>query len=317
MTAGTVCWIAPCHAQNVVAKTGGLTVSAAEQTPAALVTPILSVSRAGNRIVGVGDHGAILLSDDNGVSFRQAKSVPVQSALTAVSFANQRTGWAVGHWGAILRTDDGGETWHRQRIDLANDQPLFSVYFKNASEGWAVGLWSLMLHTTNGGATWDEVILPPSPGRKKADNNLYDIFAGKEGQLYIASEHGLILHSADDGRTWTYSDTGYKGSFWCGVTLRSGTLVVAGLRGSIYRSGDGGVSWSAVQSDFPSSITALVQERDGTVAALGLDGVSLLSHDDGRTFSGEQRADRLALTAATETSQGSLSIFSVNGPVSQ
>ena len=37
----------------------------------------LAVTRAGNRLVAVGERGAVLLSDDAGRSWRQAKSVPV------------------------------------------------------------------------------------------------------------------------------------------------------------------------------------------------------------------------------------------------
>src|SRR5438128_3555138 len=44
----------------------------------------MAVTRAGLRLVMVGEHGIVLLSDDGGRSFRQAKSVPVQSTLTAV-----------------------------------------------------------------------------------------------------------------------------------------------------------------------------------------------------------------------------------------
>ncbi|MES2943818.1 MAG: glycosyl hydrolase, partial [Pseudomonadota bacterium] len=51
---------------------------AARLTPKALGAATLAVTRAGKRLVAVGERGTVLLSDDNGVSWRQA-SVPVQA----------------------------------------------------------------------------------------------------------------------------------------------------------------------------------------------------------------------------------------------
>jgi len=294
-----------------------LTVTPAAQNAGALSTPMLSAATAGKRIVSVGDHGAILLSDDDGAHFRQATRVAVSSMLTSVVFVDDKTGWAVGQWGAILRTDDAGETWRLQRVDVANDRPLFSVYFKDKSEGWAVGLWSLMLHTTDGGTTWQEVALPPPPGSTKADINLYGMFSNAKGDLFIPAEKGFVLRSTDAGKSWTYLPTGYAGSFWSGTALKGGTLLVGGLRGSIYRSSDDGQTWTSVTTSFHSSVNSIIQRKNGTVQAVALDGVSLLSNNDGATFGGTQRSDRLPLTAVAQAQDGRVVFFSGSGPVKQ
>ena len=136
---------------------------------------LMDATRAGNRIVAVGEHGVILLSDDDGHTYRQARHVPVSATLSAVTFTDAQHGWAVGQWGVILATSDGGETWSRQRMDAVVDQPLFSVIFTSPRNGIAVGLWSLMLSTHDGGKTWTKVALPKPPGGGKADRNLYHI----------------------------------------------------------------------------------------------------------------------------------------------
>lgn len=314
----------------VVLMVIGGTVSAAQQPPEgkpqlqilpaehysdATATPILAATRVGARIVAVGDSGVVLLSDDAGKTYRQARNVPISSTLTSVSFADTRTGWAVGHWGAIVKTTDGGESWTLQRSDTSVDQPLFSVYFKNAHEGWAVGLWSLMLHTTDGGATWSIVQLPPPSGMKKADRNLYAIFGDAKGDLFVACEQGRVIRSTDGGSTWAYAETGYKGSFWTGLALHDGTLLVAGLRGSIFRSTDDGHSWAQVLSPIDSSITSIAQSSDSAISAVGLDGAELVSKDDGATFQGRRRPDRSALTAVVVSPNGSASRFSDRGVV--
>jgi len=264
--------------------------------------------------VAVGDYGIVLLSDDAGKSFRQAAGVPVSSTLTAVSFADDKNGWAVGHWGAILHTADGGENWALQRSDMAEDRPLFSVHFFDAKEGVAVGLWSLLLTTGDGGKTWDPVNLPAPPEGGKADRNLFKVFASPKGSLFVAAERGVILRSDDRGKNWSYLSTGYKGSFWSGTALADGTLIVAGLRGTLYRSTDDGHHWSAVASGSKSSLTDIIEAGD-KVIGVGLDGVQVESADHGASFIWTQRDDRLSMTAAVASGPSSLVRFSKHGVV--
>ena len=301
------------HVPGAGAAPASPKIQPAEATPAATRAMILSSARAGKRIVAVGNHGIVLLSDTDGADFRQAKSVPVRSTLTSVFFVDEKTGWAVGQSGVVLRTDDAGESWTLQRHDTSVDQPLFSVWFRDRQHGYAVGLWSLLIATVDGGKTWAQITLPPPPGRKKADRNLLKIFANRMGTLFVAAEQGMILKSYD-GEKWAYVDTGYKGSFWTGLVLNNGTILVGGLRGTIYRSADDGRSWRESKSEFRSSITDFA-EAGGKVYAAGLDGVFLESVDGGATFKGSQRVDRLPFTAISVNSTGKLVKFSKQGVV--
>lgn len=298
--------------------------AALQARPAAVVAhaasaALLGSARAGTRIVAVGDHGVVLLSDDGGAQWRQAKAVPVRSTLTAVSFADERRGWAVGHWGVVLATDDGGETWQLQRSDTVEDRPLFAVHAFGAERLVAVGLWSLVLTSADGGRTWSQVTMPPPPAAdgtpgKKADLNLFGLFTDARGRLYIAAERGMVLRSEDQGASWAYLATGYKGSFWAGTSPAPGVLVVAGLRGAIYRSADDGQTWARVNNASKASITSLLSAGDDVVA-LGLDGLQLRSSDQGRHFTGTPRDDRAALTAGTRRPDGVLLLFSRGGVV--
>lgn len=276
---------------------------------------VLAATRAGRRLVSVGDYGIVLLSDDDGKSFRQASSVPTRATLTSVSFVDEKNGWAVGHWGVILGTVDGGEIWTLQRSDTSVDRPLFSVHFSDTEHGVAVGLWSLVLTTSDGGKTWGEVKLPPPPEGGKADRNLFALFANGKGGLFAAAERGTILRSDDRGATWTYHATGYKGSFWSGCALHDGTLLVGGLRGTIYRSADDGKTWSPVASGTQSPITGIAESGD-RVHVVALDGVQLQSADRGMTFKSEQREDRLSLTAISVDASGMVKTYSTRGVVS-
>jgi photosystem II stability/assembly factor-like uncharacterized protein len=274
---------------------------------------MLATAQAGTRIVAVGDRGIVLLSDDGGRTHRQAKAVPVDATLTSVSFVDGQHGWAAGHWGLVLHTTDGGETWTTQRQDTTQDRPLFAIHFFDERHGVAVGLWSLVLVTEDGGSHWRSVTLSPPEGAKKADLNLLGLFADTNGRLFAVGERGMLLRSDDRGLHWTYLATGYTGSFWTGLATADGALLAAGLRGSLYRSTDDGRSWSRIDTGTKSSITALVQQG-GQVLGIGLDGLVLRSSDGGASFRGSLRADRAALTAvALKPAGGAPVLYSRQG----
>lgn len=302
------------HAQAPAAPLE-LKAQPAHQSASAAQAPMLGAVRAGKRIVAVGDYGIALLSDDDGKHFRQAAKMPLSSTLTALSFADEKNGWAVGHWGAIVHTADGGETWSIQRMDTQEDRPLFAVHFFNAEEGVAIGLWSLVLRTQDGGKSWETVSLPAPPDGGRADRNLFGLFASPKGSLFVAAERGMVLRSDDHGKNWRYLDTGYKGSFWTGLALQDGSLIVAGLRGSMYRSTDDGHSWQAVDSGSKSSLTDLIQVGE-RVVGVGLDGVQVESRNGGASFTGSAREDRLSMTALVAGAGNALIRFSRRGVVS-
>jgi photosystem II stability/assembly factor-like uncharacterized protein len=59
------------------------------------------------------------------------------------------TGTAVGDFGTILRTTDGGATWRRQFGGTLND--FSGVSFVDANTGTVVGDFGTILRTNTGG----------------------------------------------------------------------------------------------------------------------------------------------------------------------
>lgn len=290
------------------------TLIPAQRVAHAARAEMLGIAVAGQRLVAVGDHGVVLLSDDAGATWRQAASVPVDAKLNATSIVDDKHGWAVGHRGVILHTQDGGNTWALQRMAAQEDRPLFAVHFFDARRGVAVGLWSLVLLTDDGGTTWREQTVAPPPGAKRADLNLLGLFADGKGRLFAVAEKGMVLVSDDQGHAWRYMETGYKGSFWTGAATPDGALLVAGLRGSLYRSVDDGKSWERVETGGKASITGIAA-TDGRVLVVGLDGLVLRSKDNAASFETAMRPDRLGLTAAALLPGAREVLLSRDGPV--
>ncbi|HCE6997881.1 TPA: glycosyl hydrolase [Pseudomonas aeruginosa] len=284
----------------------------AVQASNATQATMLAAGWAGARMVAVGDHGVVLLSDDQGKQWHQARSVPLSTPLTGVSFVDAKRGWAVGHWGAILATTDGGESWQVQRLATEEDRPLFAVHFFNARQGVAVGLWSLVLTTEDGGRTWAEQPVQAPPGAKRADLNLMGLFADSRGTLYATAEHGQVLLSEDQGKNWRYLDTGYEGTLWSGAVLADGRLLLGGQRGTLLQGSADGKGFRRVPTSSKGSVTC-VAVAGSRVLAVGLDGLSVQSSDGGHSFQETQTADGLSLTAALFNAEGVPVLFSRRG----
>ncbi|RQT15048.1 glycosyl hydrolase [Burkholderia contaminans] len=275
---------------------------------------VLGAARAGTRIVTVGEHGIVMLSDDDGRTFRQARDVRTRATLNDVTFVNAREGWAVGHAGVILHTIDGGETWMRQRADTTTDQPLFSIAFTDARHGVAVGLWSLALRSDDGGAHWTAVPLPAGSGKNNKDRlNLYSVTrTDSQSGLLVTAEQGVVFMSSDAGKSWRRADTGYAGSLWTGSVSPAGTLYVAGLRGRVYQSRDSGASWQQCSSQTQSSIARLVAGESGIIG-VGLDGTEIVLSDGTCRFDVKRWPSRSTFTAAVYDRNGKAILFSKDG----
>jgi len=276
---------------------------------------LLDVAHAGARLVVVGDHGHILYSDDQGKSWVQAQ-VPTRQLLTAVYFADEKHGWAVGHDAQILASSDGGATWSKQFEDLAREAPLLDVWFKDASNGFAVGAYGALLTTTDGGEHWQDV-------SERLDNedqyHLNGIAQVKDAGLFIVGEAGSMFRSSDDGQTWERLEGPYQGSLFGVIgTASPSTLLAYGLRGNLFRSTDFGDTWTPIElqgargpMEFGLANASLL--ADGSVVLVGNGGSVMRSSDDGESFTVFNRPDRISLAGVTTNLQGNLILVGQGG----
>ena len=273
-------------------------------------TLLLDVARADGRLIAVGEWGHVLLSDDGGGSWRQAESVPTQVTLTAVTFADAKRGWAVGHDALIIHTRDGGESWEIQHQAPEEEIPLLSVWFENAERGLAAGAFGTLLETTDGGERWRRRPLTSNPGE---DYHLNAIFRGPGDTLFIAAESGAIYRSLDRGASWEHLHPPYEGSFWGGLAIAGDAFLVFGMRGHLFRSDDLGESWQELKSGTDQSFQSAIVRADGTIVLVGLGGVVATSSDGGRSFSAAIQPDRRGIAAVAEGADGKLLLFGETG----
>ncbi|MCY4589012.1 MAG: YCF48-related protein [Alphaproteobacteria bacterium] len=276
--------------------------------PLASRSLLLDGADTGSSLVVVGDRGHVLVSADQGASWKQS-TVPTRVLLTAVDFVDVKDGWAVGHDAVILRTRDGGATWRIVHCAPEEERPLLDVWFRDAKNGFAVGAYGYFLETRDGGETWHSRFISDD------DFHLNVLVpADADGtRLFIAGEAGAIYRSDDAGRTWRALPSPYAGSWFGAVALDRDRLVLAGLKGRLFQSIDAGETWSRIATEVQSTLTGMLRLDDGRLLLTGLEGVILTL--DPR--SPESRLDRLAarpaLAGALELANRSVLLFGQPG----
>ncbi|ENO79333.1 hypothetical protein B447_13309 [Thauera sp. 27] len=305
----------------------------------------LSVARAGERLVAVGVRGNVLLSDDQGGSWRQAGAVPVSVALTDVSFASASKGWVVGHSGVILHTADGGESWVRQldgiqaaqlalgeanarlaagdesaaravrdaerMLEEGPDKPFLSVHFVDEQRGYVVGAYGLALMTLDGGNSWKS-FAGRIPNRR--GNHLYQIQSQGEDVL-IVGEQGVVFRSRDAGEQFSAISTPYPGTFFGLVMIDADSLLAFGLRGNAWATRDGGDTWTQVPIDQEITLTSGRRLADGSIVLADESGRLLRSTDGARSFVAVPEHPASGLTGMVQTPAGDLVLSGARGLV--
>lgn len=315
----------------------------AASSPRANTALLLAITRAGDRLVAVGERGTVLLSDDNGARWRQADAVPVSVALTNVHFADAQHGWAVGHGGVVLHSADGGKTWVRQLdgrqaaqrvleaaqaaaagdaasarrladaqrlVEDGPDKPLLDVHFVDAQRGFVVGAYGLALATEDGGRSWHSIMDRIGDPRGR---HLYAI-ARQGARLLVVGEQGAMFASEDGGASFAPLASPYNGTFF-GALLAGDGAVVFGLRGNLFHQPAPGAAWSKVSTGRGESVIAGTRLADGALVLVDEAGRLLRSSDGGARFEELPASPGPRFTALAEGADKTLVMASVRGPL--
>lgn len=302
---------------------------------------LVGITRAGDRLVAVGQLGHIVFSDDSGIRWDQA-TVPVSTDLVAVYFPSATQGWAVGHDGVVLHSSDRGSSWQqqmsgRQLMDVAKkyydshpatndadasqrqqfmDQfdaaaPAFTfldIWFRNDNEGYAIGAFNLTFKTMDGGKNW-------TPWFDRTENprgyHLYSIQGDASG-VYVVGELGLIMRLNESSERFVSLQSPYEGSFF-GVMVRGDHIIAYGLRGNAFVSANAGKSWQKLNNPSDESITGGVWLSNGDALLISQSGELLRSVSSNLSLSRLPQGNGFPSNAVVVTEGGKA--LAVVGPV--
>jgi len=195
-------------------------------------------------------------------------------APLSVHFTDSRNGWAVGTFGMILHTTNGGDSWQIQ--SAPSKQFLYSVHFTDSRNGWTVGSSGTILHTANGGESWQ---IQSSPSLQ----NLQAVHFTDPRNGWAVGDSGIILHTVNGGESWQIQSSAspqqLKSVHFSDP--RNGWIVGPG---TILHTVNGGDSWQIQSFPFSGFLNAVHFTNSRNGWAVGIRGTILHTANGGDSW---------------------------------
>ncbi|WP_416884832.1 WD40/YVTN/BNR-like repeat-containing protein [Marinospirillum sp.] len=244
---------------------------------------LLDITAAGERLISVGERGHIVFQDPQ-QDWQQAE-VPVIAHLTGVDFANDQLGFAVGHEGIILRTQDQGAHWELVHHELTAAPvraeaklPELELALEQAQE--AEDLVDIEFLE-------EKLDLLYFALEAEEVSPLLDILMISPNQGLAVGGYNLALMTEDGGAHWTLISDRIPN--WEARHLNAisqdpqGVLYIAGEGGVVFRSEDQGESWEDISVDYDGSLFGVIATED-RLFAFGLRGHLFISDSAGASW---------------------------------
>ncbi len=229
------------------------------------------------------------------------KLQPQAATFTLASLALQ-SGWAVGRWGTILHTEDGGATWKKQTS--GTEEALMSVAFATPQSGWAVGRDGIILHTEDGGGTWNaqtSTVETHTDPRVTSEIEMWldSVVFTTPQSGWAVGRSGTILHTENGGRSWERQTSGIRNGLYsiAFATPQAGWAV--GEDGAIVHTEDGGATWRKQTSGIRRHLYSVTFAAAQAGWAVSWSGTILHTEDGGRSWSKQTSDTREYLNCIT------------------
>ncbi len=207
-----------------------------------------------------------------------ALPAPQGQTLSAVTF-DGATGYAVGGFGTVVKSTDGGQTWAGLPSGTVSDLSVVEELDPNTV---IVGGGCALRESTNGGQTFQAVPINPSDSVCGSDLAAISFQSATTG--YVELQSGQILYTTNGGASvQAKTNVPMIGGQATGLAFISPTTGLATTSsGTIERTTDGGNSWTQVSTGF-STLRAITFVNAQTAFAVG-DNTLLQSSDGGTTW---------------------------------
>lgn len=197
------------------------------------------------------------------------------SPLMDVWFLDQNRGWAVGAFGTLLTTDDGGQYWAGQPtlVDNPDEFHLNAIIGDGANRIFIAGEGGLMYRSLDGGDSWET--LEPF-----YDGSWFGlVYSAPHDVLLVFGLQGNLFRSSDFGDTWGAVSGDSRAALAGGSASENGNIVLVGGMGTVLRSEDGGLSFQRDMMTDRLSLSAAMQS-DEQLILIGQGGAKLFEADN-------------------------------------
>lgn len=188
-----------------------------------------------------------------------------------VWFADEKRGIAVGAYGLLFNTNDGGEHWTIPSVALDNVDK-YHYYSLSSPDGQTVylsGEAGMLFRSEDKGENWVRLESP-------YEGSFFGILSrpnGASGRVVTFGLRGNIFVSDDRGETWQERTTENENTLMGGRFTADGRLVIVGRSGTVLSSDDGGENFSVLYRDDRGSYAAVITGSDGNLIVVGEGGI--------------------------------------------
>lgn len=246
--------------------------------------PFSSISCIDKQIWVGGQSGQISYSADGGKSWNVQNSGTSYQIL-GISFVTPQRGVAVGDFGTLLHTEDGGRTWTKREmprdlqlpaeiVDVVDpgDVLLYAVTFGDPEHAWVVGEFGIIIASADGGLTWQQQA-------SGVETTLFGARFADSQRGWAVGIDAVLLATTDGGATWAkqaiQTPKGFTLSLY-DVMVKGDYGWAIGNSGFLLQTKDAGRTWQLVDvpvkmaSSWFRGISMLPDGRGYVVGARGL-----------------------------------------------
>lgn len=267
---------------------------------------LFAIDFDGPRGIAVGAAGEVQTTEDGGKTWKKEK-LPTEIAMLGVHTDAARTivvgqtgtafvkspdgGWekvstgtekrlfsvtsnigglavAVGEFGVLLLSEDGGRSWHPLTVDWMQvgteggaEPHLYGAHLAGDGTISVVGEFGLVLRSTDRGRNWSV--------QNKASASLLAVQIRDNGTGFAVGQDGYALKTTDGGVTWTDVDVGSKAILNGVYSSADGRVTVTAMR-EMMVSTDDGASWLSVEHPEVTAVWYVGVDSSGSdVLAVG------------------------------------------------
>ena len=215
---------------------------------------------------------------------------PQKQELNTVFFLDSKRGWAGGDDGYLIRTEDGGTTWGRQKVDTKD--AINDVYFRDKERGFLIAGNAIFM-TEDNGIRWTEARRFASSEFDGAAVELYCIrFSSKKRGWVVGSvsKHdqvidSILVYTDNAGETWQRKRTPSSAELIHVDFDNDKRGWIVGNGGTILVTNDAGDTWTRQNSGTNLTLYHVDFRNDKKGIAVGAKGTLLRTADGGSTWS--------------------------------
>jgi len=240
---------------------------------------LLAIARDGENVIVTGQQGLVVTRQ--GAEGWEVQDSGLDSRLLNVDTAQGLT-MAVGEFGFIGRSVDGGKSWKQVSVnwerfnDEGYEPHLYDVVIQADGVVLIAGEFGLILRSTDKGINFDAA--------SRGEQSVFDIHMAEDGTRngYAVGQEGLVLKTSDAGASWIQLPKTTNANL-LGVWNGHDEVVITGIR-ELLRSSDGGSTFQSGQTDIQigrnwfQGVASGTAEKNSGVGVLAKESVYIVGH---------------------------------------